>query len=191
MSIFHHLMWHKRFVGLIEIFCLLQYAIVWLITEIQRVKNVTPRWNSPPLWPSCTSHHAVLSACHLSIHFHANPVSSSLSISWPHHLSIIILLLHAEVFPLLICASCFSLISDTNAFILSLPFCQPVIHFHSSLILTSFHLLFLLPSVLPPNPPFLCQSAMTSFVGAGLCQCQAIPSNDNVYYQLCLPLPMD
>lgn len=24
-----------------------------------------------------------------------------------------------------------------------------------------------------------------------LCQCQAIPSNDNVYYQLCLPLPMD
>lgn len=24
-----------------------------------------------------------------------------------------------------------------------------------------------------------------------LCQCQAIPSNDNVYYPLCLPLPMD
>lgn len=23
------------------------------------------------------------------------------------------------------------------------------------------------------------------------CQCQAIPSNDNVYYPLCLPLPMD
>lgn len=32
-----------------------------LITVTPRVKNVTPPCISPPLWPSCTSHHAVLS----------------------------------------------------------------------------------------------------------------------------------
>lgn len=67
---------------------LLSFAICYffqLITETQRVKNVTPSCISPPLWPSSTSHHAVLSARHLSIHFPCQstlPVSSSLSISY-------------------------------------------------------------------------------------------------------------
>lgn len=84
---------------------------------------------APALWPSCTSHHAVLSARHLSIHppcQHPLPVSSSPPISWPHHLSIILLLLlHVEAFPLL----CF-LLSSPNRCILCLLLCQSFLHFH-------------------------------------------------------------
>lgn len=54
---------------------------------------------TPALRPRCTTHHAVLSARHPSIHRPCQyplPVISSPPISWPHQLSIIFLFLHIE-----------------------------------------------------------------------------------------------
>ena len=79
---------------------------------------------APALWPSCTSHHAVLSARHPSIHppcQYPLPVFSSPSISWPHHhsspSSSSSFMLKRFLFAF--CAPYFPFISPTNRLILS------------------------------------------------------------------------
>lgn len=129
------------------------------------------------LWPSCTSHHAVLSARHPSIHPPCQfplPVSSSPSISWPHHLSIFLLLLHVEALLSPFCASYFTFISPTNRLILppSLSLSvNPSFAFTLVSFFSPFHLSpFLYHPYSHPTPPqpFFCQSAVTGFVGVGL-----------------------
>lgn len=155
-------------------FCLLQYVIFQLITETPRVKNVTQRCISPPLCDQVAPPTMLFSlhAIHPSIHPPCQcplPVSSSPPISWPHHLSIILLLLHVEALLFPLCASYFPSILPTNSLVLSLNLCQSLSLF--SLLSHSFilpYLLLSLLSILPPNPPFLFQSAVTGSVGEGL-----------------------
>lgn len=45
---------------------------------------------------------------------------------------------------------------------------QPLLRLHSSHSFILSYPPMSLPSILPPNPPFLCQSAVTGFVGVGL-----------------------
>lgn len=151
---------------------------------------------APALWPSCTSHHAVLSARHPSIHPPCQdplPVFSSPSISWPHHHSSSssassFMLKH---FLLAFCAPYFPFISPTNRLILSPPllrFSTLVSSVHPSIFSPLFYIVYS-----PTQPPFFSASLhwQVLWESSWLCQCQAIPSNDNVYYPLCLPLPMD
>lgn len=122
------------------------------------------------LWPNCTSHHAVLSACHLSIHppcQYPLPVFSSPPILWPHHRFKILLLLIVEALLVPFCASYFPFIYPANRFIFSLRLRQSRLLFHSSLILSSFHLFpFPQPSILPAQPPFSLPVCSDRFCGS-------------------------
>lgn len=101
------------------------------------------------------------SLCTLSIHSSSMPISASCGLLpsdlMTTHLSIIILLLRVEALLFPFCASYFPFIFCVNPSIFTL--------------LSFFH-----PSIFPPfstippptQPPFLCQSAVTGFVGVGL-----------------------
>lgn len=77
----------------------------------------------------------------------------------------------------------------TTLLLISLQLFQPLLHFHSQALILSFPCLFYPFS--HPTPRFSASLHGVLQEKGWQCQCQAIPSNDNVYYPLCLPLPMD
>lgn len=154
-------------------FCFLQYVIFQLITETSRVKNVTLRCVSTPLCDQDApptmlfSLHAIYPfILHANIRFLCPPPLRS----HDHTIS-----------PSSFSSSTFKHFFSPNALPAFLSFfLQPYNFTHAlstppSFALVSFFHSFILsyppmslPSILPPNPPFLCQSAVTGFVGVGL-----------------------
>lgn len=178
-------------------FCLLQYVIFQLITETPRVKNVTPRCISPPLCDQVApptmlfSLHAIHPfILHANAHFlcppplrsHDHTISPS-----SYSSSVLKPFFSPSVLPTFL--SSFLQI-DLSSASLSV---NLRLRFHSCLILSSFHISpFLYHPYSHPTPLFSASLQWQVLWEKGwLCQCQAIPSNDNVYYPLCLPLPMD
>lgn len=140
-------------------FCLLQYVTFQLITETPRVKNVTQAHFDPALWPSCTSHHAVLSSYSFSM---PTPASCVLL---PSDLMTTPSLVHLTPPPLQYFFFPPSVLptSSSNRCILSLPLCLSFF-----IIFSSFHLSPFSIINTPTHPFFFCQSAVTGFVWVGL-----------------------
>lgn len=172
-------------------FCLLQYVIFQLITETPRVKNVTPRCISPPLCDQVApptmlfSLHAVypfilhastLFLCPPPLRAHDHTTSPSSCSS-----SVLKRFLSPSVLPTFFSSL---LQIDLSAASLAVNLSTFVSFFHPSI---SFPF-----SISHATPLFSASLQWQVLWELGrLCQCQAIPSNDNVYYPLCLPLPMD